>query len=306
MIEQLSSFAAEFDQRLDDYLAGAENVPAGLLEAVRYSAMAPGKRIRPYLTVRCCELAGGTREEAWAPAAAVECIHAFSLVHDDLPAMDNDDFRRGRPTCHKQFGEAMAILTGDALVVRAFELIVEEVQDAERAVRVVHELAKGSGWSGMIGGQVADIEGESLPPSVDLTRSIHDRKTAALFRAACRIGAVVGTEPAGYDNWSRGRRGADAGEHLIDSLSRFGQCFGLAFQIADDLLDVSATAEMAGKRVGKDAHARKQTFPRSLGVEESRRIAASAADEALAAIDHLGSRAEDLRMLTRFAVSRNY
>jgi geranylgeranyl pyrophosphate synthase len=286
----LSNFAAQFDSHLNDYLQTTSDVPAELLEAVRYSVLAPGKRIRPYLVVRCCELVGGSRDDSWPVAAAVECVHAFSLVHDDLPAMDDDDVRRGRPTTHKQFGEAMAILAGDALVVLAFELLARHVSDRHLAGEMVLELAVRTGWAGMIGGQAADIAGQSQAASLDRTRYIHERKTAALFEAACRLGAMVG-------------RGTTDD---VAALGRFGACLGRAFQIADDLLDVTSTAEKLGKTAGKDVTAGKQTYPGCVGVEQSRRAAGKACDDAIAELHRFGTNVDDLRELARYVVSRSF
>lgn len=287
---RLQVFAAQFDAHLNDYLQTTSDVPSELLEAVRYSVLAPGKRIRPYLVVRCCELVGGSRDDAWPVAAAVECVHAFSLVHDDLPAMDDDDVRRGRPTTHKQFGEAMAILAGDALVVLAFELLARHVLDRHLAGEMVLELAERTGWAGMIGGQAADIAGQSQDPSLDRTRYIHERKTAALFEGACRLGALAG-------------RGTAAD---LAALGRFGRCLGRAFQIADDLLDVTSTAEKLGKKAGKDGGAGKQTYPRCVGVEQSRIAAKAAADAAIAEIAGYGTAAGDLREIAVYAASRSF
>lgn len=284
----LSNFAAQFDAQLNNYLQTTRDVPDELLEAVRYSVLAPGKRIRPYLVVRCCELVGGSRDDAWPVAAAVECVHAFSLVHDDLPAMDDDDLRRGRPTTHKQFGEAMAILAGDTLVVLAFEILARHVSDRRLAGEMVLELAQRTGWAGMIGGQAADIVGQSQDPSLDRTRYIHERKTADLFEAACRLGTMAGHGTA----------------HDVTALGRFGRCLGLAFQIADDLLDVTSTAEKSGKTVGKDVTAGKQTYPRCVGVEQSRAAAKAAADAAIAEIGGYGTTADDLREIASYAASR--
>jgi len=288
--DRLRNFAVEFDRRFGDYLTPRSDIPRELLEAIRYSALAPGKRIRPYLVVRCCELAGGSREDAWAVAAAVECVHTFSLVHDDLPAMDDDDLRRGRPTTHKQFGEAMAILAGDALVVLAFELLAHHVADRRLAGEMALELAERTGWAGMIGGQAADIAGQSQSPSLERTQFIHERKTAALFEAACRLGAMAG----------RGQPDA------ITALGEFGRCLGRAFQIADDLLDVISTAEKSGKAVGKDVAAGKQSYPRCVGVERSRAAANAAAAAAVAELERFGAAADDLRELARYVASRAF
>ena len=287
---RLQTFAALFDVKLSEYVRSGTQVPGDLLAAVRYSALAPGKRIRPYLVVRCCELAGGSREDAWAVAAAVECVHTFSLVHDDLPAMDDDDLRRGRPTTHKQFGEAVAILAGDALVVLAFELLAHHAADRRLAGEMVLELAERTGWAGMIGGQAADIAGQSQGPSLERTQFIHERKTAALFEAACRLGAMAG------------RALPDA----VTTLGGFGRCLGRAFQIADDLLDVISTAEKSGKAVGKDVAAGKQTYPRCVGVERSRAAANTAAAAAVAELERFGAAADDLRELARYVASRAF
>ncbi len=288
--DSLRSFASEFDTHLDRYLKSNEGVPRELLESVRYSALAPGKRIRPYLVIRCCELVGGSRESAWPAAAAVECIHAFSLVHDDLPALDDDDLRRGKPTTHRQFGEAMAILAGDALVMLAFELLGTHVSDASRAKSMTLELARGAGWSGMIGGQAVDIVDSNLPPSIDLARYIHDRKTASLFAASCRIGAIAG----------------GGAENAIAALGSYGLHSGRAFQIADDLLDVTSNAQILGKSAGKDTAAGKQTFPACVGVDASRAEIDRSVDAAISELRQFGREADDLRELARFAGSRNY
>lgn len=287
--DTLRAFAAEFNPRFDQYLT-ANDIPGELFDAIRYSALAPGKRIRPFQVIECCKLVGGKLEDAWPAAAAVECIHAFSLVHDDLPALDNDDLRRGRPTTHRQFGEAMAILAGDALVMLAFELIAHNVADAVRASAMTLELAQGAGWSGMIGGQAVDITGNQSPPSLDLARYIHDRKTASLFAASCRVGAIAG-----------GGR-----EESIASLGRFGMHLGRAFQIADDLLDVTSNAQTLGKSAGKDAAAGKQTFPACVGVEASRAEIDRSVEAAIGELRQFGQIADDLRALAHYAGSRNY
>ncbi len=287
--ETLRAFAVEFDKRLGDYLS-AVDVPTPLLNAVRYSALAHGKRIRPYLVVRCCELSGGHQNDAWSAAAAVECVHAFSLIHDDLPAMDDDDLRRGQPTTHKKFGEALAILAGDALLALAFELIARDQADHDRIAAMTLELARQTGWSGMIGGQAADILGQGTPSSEKLVEYIHQRKTACLFEASCRIGALAG----------KGDSGAN------DALARFGRHLGRAFQIADDLLDVTASAGALGKKSGKDESAGKQTYPQCVGVDASRAMGLEESQAAVAQLLEFGDKAEDLRALAGFVVSRNY
>lgn len=286
----LKTFAAEFDRRFADYLTAPSEVPQALAEAVRYSALAPGKRVRPYLLTHCCALAGGPRDRAWPAAAAVECIHAFSLIHDDLPAMDNDDLRRGLPTCHKKFGEARAILAGDALTVLAFELLTRATADPAVVGCLVAELARGAGWAGMIGGQEADVAGQSEPPSVETVEYIHVRKTAALFVAACRMGAILG--------------GGD--EDSVAALGDYGLELGRAFQIADDLLDLTSSTQALGKKAGKDAAAGKQSYPRCVGTEQARADAEAAVARAKACLARYGQKADDLRALADYVVDRNY
>jgi len=284
----LAAFAEAFDRDLARFLDPEGRVPGRLVEAVRYSALAPGKRIRPFLTVEACRACGGSARDALPPAAAVECIHAFSLVHDDLPALDNDDYRRGRPTNHKRFGEATAILAGDALFCLAFEIIAEHVADPERSRRMTLELARAAGWAGMIGGQAADVEPSDGLPTLGDVEYIHDRKTASLFAACCRLGAIA----------------ADAEEADLAALGEYGRLLGRAFQIADDLLDVTSSARELGKAAGKDAAAGKATYPGCVGVEESRRAAMESADRAAACVERFGERAGRLIDLTRFVVER--
>lgn len=284
--------AGRFNAQFEALLTANDAVPDQLREAVRYSALAPGKRVRPFLVFRCCELSGGTVNSACPAAAAIECIHAFSLVHDDLPAMDDDDLRRGQPTCHVKFGEGMAVLAGDALVALAFELIAREASDNPNALAMVSELADAMGWSGMIGGQAADILGEKQPLNRQLAEYIHKTKTARLFQSACRLGFL-----------SAG--GNASANELYNSLSTYGLELGLAFQIADDLLDLTSTSEQLGKAAGKDNSAGKQTIPQAVGMEESRRIANEHVNKAQAAIEHLGPSADDLRQLARLVVERS-
>lgn len=204
--------------------------------------------------------------------------------------MDDDDLRRGRPTSHKRFGEAIAILAGDALVVLAFELLARHIPDKRLAAEMVLTLADGAGWSGMIGGQTADVAGQSRPPALELTTYIHERKTARLFETACRLGATMG----------------HAGSDMVEALGGFGRMLGRAFQIADDLLDVTSSTEAIDKGVGKHAEAGKQTFPRCIGIEESRRAANDAATAAIAHLEAFGPAADDLRTLARYVVDRDY
>ncbi len=287
---RLTRWSAEFDRRFESLLTPDQNVPPQLVEAVHYSALAGGKRLRPFLVTRCCEICGGSAEDALPVAAAIECVHAFSLIHDDLPCMDDDDFRRGKPSNHKQFGEAVAILAGDALLALSFELIARHVSTSDRARAITLELARASGWAGMIGGQAADIAGESQPVSLERVEYIHLRKTAKLFEVACRIGAIA----------------AGAPQAAVAALAEYGGFLGLAFQIADDLLDVTASQDDMGKRVGKDVLAGKQTFPAAVGVEESRAAMTRAVDASVGALEMFSNEAKDLRTLASFVVQRQH
>lgn len=257
-----------------------------LAEAVEYALIQPGKRLRPVLLLEACSLLAGAPDAALPAACAIECIHTFSLVHDDLPAMDDDDLRRGRPTCHKVFGDAAAILAGDWLATYALQLLHLDYPPTT-AVRLAEALA--SATLGMIEGQAADIAGEQQPPDGDLVQYIHVRKTARLLEAATRMGAIC----------------ASASEPDERALSTYGRRLGLAFQIADDLLDATGVSGRLGKRAGKDAEQSKQTYPAVYGVEASRRRAAAEADAALQAIESYGPRGEHLRDIARYVVTRD-
>ena len=285
----LKTWAQTFESTLAAMLKADHDVPDVLAEAMRYSVQSGGKRVRAYLVTRMCELCGGTADRAAPAAVAIECVHAFSLVHDDLPAMDNDDFRRGRPTCHKAFGEAMAILAGDGLLALAFEILTMRIADPKVAAEAVTELARGAGWAGMIGGQVLDIEGENQPAEIDVVKKIHRLKTARLFESAARLGAIV----------------AQADEGHKAAAATFGGELGRAFQIADDLLDVCGDAQQLGKAVAKDAGAGKQTYPTAIGIEAARKAANEAVHRAVAALSGFGPGADDLRDLARFVVERD-
>jgi len=273
---------------LEHYLRPPADVPGRLAEAMRYSVMSGGKRLRPALVLSACELCGGSAEQALPAAAAVECVHAFSLVHDDLPALDDDDLRRGRATVHKVYGEAMALLAGDALLTRAFEILTAHVEAADVSSRLCGELAAAVGWQGMIAGQVADWEGQHRAPARELVDYIHRYKTGRLIRCACRMGALSA--------------GADA--RSLSAVSRFGEHLGLAFQITDDLLDATGSAEQVGKRTGKDADAGKQTYPQIVGINGSYSAAEREIGLAVAALEPMGRRAEPLSRLAGFVVGR--
>jgi geranylgeranyl diphosphate synthase, type II len=274
---------------LEGVLNRLEGVPAKLVESIRYSIMAGGKRLRPTLVLessRAC--AGGTAPPAaLAAACAIELIHTFSLVHDDLPAMDNDDLRRGVPTNHKVFGEAMAILAGDAMVVMAFKVLATQAPE-DLTAALVKELAKATGPSGMIGGQVLDMEGEKRTLSMDELKNLHSKKTGALISASCRLGAIS----------------AKAGMQMVEAITGFGQHLGLAFQIVDDLLDVTASSEQMGKSTGKDQDKGKNTYPALMGIDRSRTEAEKQYEQAVRALEPLGNRADGLRALARFVVDR--
>ena len=266
--------------------------PLRLVESIQYSLLAGGKRLRPTLVLECCQSClkkPSTQKmaSAMASAAAMEFVHTFSLVHDDLPAMDDDDLRRGRPTNHKVYGEAMAILAGDAMVTMAFEILATDAEPTVVA-SLVKELATASGPEGMIGGQVLDIDGEEQSLTLDQLQRVHRMKTGALLTASCRMGAIS----------------AGASESQLNAVTEYGQHLGLAFQIIDDVLDVTSTPEQMGKATNKDAANGKNTYPVLMGLEASKREAHQQLESALAALDELGSAADGLRALARFVVER--
>jgi geranylgeranyl diphosphate synthase type II len=299
------------------YLAPSHDRPARLRESMRYSVEAGGKRLRPVMVLLACEACGGDPTDAIPAAVAVEFIHTYSLIHDDLPAMDNDDLRRGQPTNHKQFDEATAILAGDGLLTLAFEILARDIKPAEVAVACVLDLASAAGVNGMVGGQMADLQGERADmadssqdtgaedsefgqtgsdESSEQTRkvsqleAIHLRKTGRLLRSTLTMGGRI----------------AKADENTVEMLDHFGKCVGLAFQIADDLLDITGDEAKMGKGVRKDAELGKLTYPGLLGLEESRRRATSLIDEACRSIKPLGDRGLRLEALARFVLERDH
>jgi geranylgeranyl diphosphate synthase type II len=287
--DQLADARRLVDAALDRYSGLPANCPAQLREAIRYSLLAPCKRLRPTLVLFAAEACGSNWEAALPAACAVEMIHTYSLIHDDLPAMDNDDLRRGRPTCHKAFGEAVAILAGDALLALAFEVMARDLADAEVAARCCGALAAAAGATALVGGQADDLAVEFTEGDLSALEHIHRRKTGAMFVASLRLGGYVA--------------GADAIRQL--ALERFGQKIGLAFQITDDLLDVDGDEAKLGKRVGKDSKQGKLTFPGLLGIDESRRRAQGLIDEACAALAPLGEDRFRLDALAHYVVERN-
>jgi len=279
----------QVDAALRRWMARWSDAPVRLLEAVEYSALGPGKRLRPTLVLETAAACGKPdTPTALAAATAIELVHTFSLVHDDLPAMDDDDLRRGRPTNHRVFGEAMAILAGDAMLAMAFELIAAEAEPS-LAGPLVLELARATGPAGMIGGQVLDMESQNRRLDAESLRDLHRRKTGALLTAACRMGAMSA--------------GADAA--TLEAVGGFGRSLGIAFQIVDDLLDVTASAEQLGKAAGKDAARGKNTYPTVLGLDASRAEAQRHLSEGLSRLTMFDSRADGLRVLARFVVERN-
>jgi geranylgeranyl diphosphate synthase type II len=266
-----------------------EGAPARLLEAMRYSLLAGGKRLRPILALAACEAVGGQADDALDAACAVEMIHTYSLIHDDLPAMDDDDFRRGRPTCHKAFGEATAILAGDALLTEAFRVLTRGHRQEQRGAEVVFELARAAGAAGMVGGQVIDLEATGRKPTLDELELLHRKKTGELLLASVRAGARFG--------------GADPG--TLERLTVYGRTLGLAFQIIDDVLDVTADLATLGKDPGSDREAGKTTFVDLLGVDGARARARKVMDEGLAALAPLGEAGRPLAALGRFTVERD-
>lgn len=280
----LQNKAQFVNDTLGRLLAGHTEINGDLKEAMKYTLFAPGKRIRSALVLWCCELVGGkTNRNAEIAAAAIEMVHTYSLVHDDLPAMDDDDLRRGSPTCHMAFDEATAILSGDALLTLAFEILATDIDGPSIAVRLVHELADAAGPAGMIAGQMADLKAplkKTLATEHQL-RAIHINKTGKMFRCAAVMGAVCG--------------GANKGQ--LESLSEYGLKIGLGFQIADDILDVCASSEQLGKTAGKDARADKCTYPAVVGIEKSKQLAKKLADEAAALLAPFDTKADTLRRL---------
>lgn len=264
--------------------------PQTIHKAMRYSLFAGGKRIRPILCIAAANAVSDSAAGVESAACTLELIHTYSLIHDDLPALDNDDLRRGRPTCHKVFGDAMAILAGDALLTLAFQVLSQLRADAERRVRLAEELSVAAGTiGGMIGGQVSDLEGEGKMPTVHLLNEIHRAKTGALLRASLRMGGIY--------------VGADQTE--MSALSEYGQHIGLAFQIVDDVLDVEQPSEKLGKTAGKDAAQRKVTFPSVYGLHVSREMAEQERLQAHLALRQFDDRADRLRELADLIVRRN-
>jgi len=285
----LSSYLREKKTLIDRYLmmflGSPGKLPPTLYESMRYSLSAGGKRIRPILSIASCEAVGGMTEDVIPAAIAIEMIHTYSLIHDDLPAMDNDDLRRGKPTNHKVFGEATAILAGDGLLTLAFSIL----SGVSNSMKILHEIALAAGPEGMVGGQQLDIENEGKNIDVKALEELHRRKTGALILAAVRSGGIAG----------------GAAETQLSALTDYGMKIGLAFQIADDILDLEGDVEYIGKSPGKDVKQNKNTYPALLGLAESKIVARNLVDEALEALESFDEKAVPLRMIAEYIVDRN-
>jgi geranylgeranyl diphosphate synthase, type II len=288
--ETLEQGRTAVDAALDRLIPLEMQHPVSIHKAMRHSVFAGGKRLRPVLCMEAGRMVAGSLPDGIEElGAALEMLHTYSLIHDDLPALDNDDLRRGRPTCHKVFGEAIAILAGDALQTQAYEVMARLKCPAEARVRIVEEIARGTGTvDGMIGGQVVDLEAEHTKPDAAVLEYIHGAKTAALITASLVSGGLY----------------AGADDRAVAHLRAFGKSIGLAFQIVDDILDVTQTSEQLGKTAGKDMAAEKATYPSLFGVEQSERKADELVSKAFAELDSFGPRAETLKELARFLVER--
>ena len=279
------------EEALQRYLPDEDTLPQDLHTAVHYSVFAGGKRIRPILCLAAHEACGGDLAAAMPTACALEFIHTYSLIHDDLPAMDNDDLRRGKPTCHKAFGEATAILAGDALLTEAFVLLSRSEKiptPAERRLAVIQEIAAAAGLAGMVGGQALDIGAEKVKPDFRGLQEIHRRKTGALLTASVKAGAIL----------------AGAGEQKISALAKFGHHVGMAFQIADDVLNIEGDAVLMGKSTGSDAAMGKVTYPSLLGLDAAKTNLAQHVEQAIDSIDAFDARALPLRVIARYIMDR--
>ncbi len=295
LLQRLKECQRKVDALLDEWLPKENEIPSLLHQAMRYSVLAGGKRLRPFLVIESCRVVGGEEEKALPAACAVEVLHTYTLVHDDLPSMDNDDFRRGKPTCHRVFGEGMAVLCGDALQALAFEWLSTKLPEkgvpSDVALKCVAVLAHASGSKWLVGGQALDITEQAKgysDRSPEKVLLIHERKTSALMRACCVIGGLIG----------------NATEAQIEALSDYGYWLGLAFQITDDILDEIGDPEKLGKSVGKDKQQKKLTYPMVFGIERSRELAAEAAERAVKALSIFGEEANLLRSLAEYVLER--
>ncbi len=291
MKRYLAARRKQIDRALDRFLPNKSTPPATLHQAMRYSLFAGGKRLRPILCLAAAEACGGRASAAIPLACAVECIHTYSLIHDDLPSMDNDDLRRGRVTCHKVFGDGIAILAGDALLTIAFEIAARVTATARYDLRkIIREMGDAAGSRKLIAGQVADLEAEGRRVDRAQLRYIHENKTAALLTSSVRLGAMS----------------ANAAPKQLAAITAFGRALGLAFQIIDDILDVTQTSAKLGKSAGKDVAAQKATYPAVLGLENSRAEARRLTAKAHRALASLGEKSAGLRALADYLLQREY
>ena len=277
---------------LNKYMPKEEGYQKTIIESMNYSLKAGGKRLRPILTLESCKIVGGKEEDAIPFAIAIEMIHTYSLIHDDLPSLDNDDLRRGKPTNHKVFGEAMATLAGDALLNYAFELMLSssiDKKDSNKYLKAINEVAKHAGIYGMIGGQVVDVESENKIIDKDKLDFIHLNKTAAMIVGSMRAGAIIG----------------GASEEELEKVTKYGRNIGLSFQIVDDILDITGDEEKLGKPIGSDIENHKSTYPSLLGLEKSREIARQLIEEGKSSIDGLSSEIDFLNQLGDYIISRD-
>lgn len=285
----MRNHAQKVDQALSQYLPSARTKPTTIHKAMRHSLFAGGKRIRPMLTIAAAEACGGSSSMALPLACAVECIHTYSLVHDDLPSMDNDDFRRGQPTCHRVFGEDIAILTGDALLTQAFEIAAQARRSARYSnMDIIREITNTAGSLNLIAGQVADIEASSKNLTLPQLRYIHERKTSALLTCSVRLGGMS----------------ANCTANQLKALTAFGNHVGLAFQVIDDILDVTRTTEQLGKTAGKDLRASKATYPVIAGLVKSRQIANQLTNKSFAALKPFKGKAKALEGIAQYLLKR--
>lgn len=289
MKNELKNLIAEIDKELEKYFETKKCPHGSIYDAMKYSLFAGGKRLRPILMLKMNEMLGGSREEVMPFACALEMIHTYSLIHDDLPAMDNDDMRRGVPTCHIKFGEATAILAGDALLNKAFEIVSRYSGEyPERAMRAINMLSVSSGTEGMIGGQIIDMENEGKDIEIDLLKKLHLMKTGAIIRSACTIGVLM----------------AGGTEEQIKAVDEFAINLGTAFQIRDDILDVIADEEELGKPVGSDAENNKNTYIKLFGLERSKELVEEYSQKAKSALNMFGEKAEFILRLSDYLVNR--
>lgn len=288
----LSKKKSMVDRTLEKLLPPAKTFPPSVHEAMRYSLFAGGKRVRPILAIAAAEALDAKTAGLLPIASAIELIHTYSLIHDDLPAMDDDDLRRGRPTCHKVYGEAVAILAGDGLLTRAFEVLSDpryiKPLPAGRALAIIREISVSAGVAGMVGGQVVDIESEGREIDFATLEYIHTHKTGALIRGSVRVGAIY----------------AGASKRRMRALTRYGEFVGLAFQIVDDILDIVGKEDVLGKDIGSDIEKGKKTYPSMFGLEESRRRAREVVENALASIEDFDRKADPLRGLAKYIIDR--